>query len=298
MSARWWGALALDAALAEPPAAVHPVVLMGRAIGWLERRAPSRGELLYGVALVAAPAAGAAAIGELAQRVRLAPVRILAVLFLLKSTFALRALVAAAARVERAVAADDLPGARSALAVLVGRPAAELDPPRIASAAIESLAENLADSYVAPLFWYALGGPSAALAYRAVNTADAMVGYRGRYELLGKAAARLDDLASYVPSRLAALALVAAAPLAGANARDALATLLRDGGRTESPNAGRPIAAAAGALGIWLEKPGHYRLGTGRAPRRTDIARAGRLIAAGAIVATVTILGARGALRG
>lgn len=274
---------------------MHPVVLMGRAIAWLERRAPARGELAYGALIAALPTVGAAVAGQVALRSRPAPLRILAILFLLKSSFALRALIAAATCVERALAADDLPRARSELRALVGRPTDELDRHHIASAAIESLAENLADSYVAPLFWYALGGPSAALAYRALNTADAMVGYRGRYERLGKVAARLDDLASYIPSRLAALALVAAAPLVGASGSRALATMLRDGGTTESPNAGMPMAAAAGALGVRLEKLDHYGLGDGPLPRPCDIARARALVVAGGLVATAAILAVRGA---
>ncbi len=292
MSATWLAALALDAACGEVPERVHPVVLIGRAISSLERRAPRepRAQLAYGLALVGAPALAAAAAGTLALPLRPAALRALAVLFLLKSSFALRGLLAAGRRVERALAADDLPRSRSELRALVSRPVDTLDRAQIASAAIESLAENLSDSYVAPLFWYALGGLPAALAYRAVNTADAMVGYHGRYEHLGKAAARLDDVLNYAPSRLSALALVASAPLVGASLSCAVVTLRRDAGKTESPNAGAPMAAAAGALGVWLEKPGHYVLGCGRAPDRDDLARARRLIALGALMATALVL--------
>jgi adenosylcobinamide-phosphate synthase len=123
-----------------------------------------------------------------------------------------------------------------------------------------------------------------------VNTADAMVGYRGRYELLGKAAARLDDALSYVPSRAAALALIVAAPVVGLSPRAALRTGLRDHRRTASPNAGWPMAVAAGACGVRLEKPGHYTLGQGRQPDASDIARARHLVVVAAALATLAIV--------
>ena len=125
----------------------------------------------------------------------------------------------------------------------MSRPTEELAAHQIASAAIESLAENLADSYIGPLLFYRFGGIGAAIAYRVVNTADAMIGYRGRYEHLGKAAARADDAANYVPSRLSALAVVTAAPFVCADAHGAWQVARNDHGRTASPNAGWPMAA-------------------------------------------------------
>jgi adenosylcobinamide-phosphate synthase len=123
------------------------------------------------------------------------------------------------------------------------------------------VAENLSDSVVAPLFWYAVAGLPGAIAYRAVNTLDASIGYRGPYEWLGKASARLDDLLNLVPARLTAALLLVAGALSGARTRDGVRILLRDGAKTESPNAGRPMAAIAGLLGVELEKVDHYRLG-------------------------------------
>lgn len=285
----WVAALGLDLLAGEPPARTHPVVWIGRSIAWLESHAPRdpRSQLLYGAAIAAAPACGAALLGGAVGRVRPRLLRALASVWLLKTTFALRALLDATRPVEQRLAADDLDGARDALRSLVSRDRDGLCRPHIASAAIESAAENLSDSYVAPLFWYAIGGLPAALAYRAINTADAMVGYRGRYEYLGKASARADDLANYVPARLGGLALVAAAPLVRANARGAVDAMHRDHGRTASPNAGWPMAAAAGALGVWLEKIDHYRLGSGRDPAASDIRAVRTLVLVGAGLCTV-----------
>ena len=287
----WCAALALDLLVGEPPARVHPVVWMGRLIGWLESRAPSapRPQLLYGVGLVAAPALGAALGGVAVRLVRPRVLRTLLTVWLLKTAFSVRALLEAGEAVEDRLASDDLDGAREALRSLVSRERTTLDRAHVASAATESAAENLADSYVAPLLWYAIGGLPAALAYRAINTADAMVGYRGRLEYLGKASARCDDVASYVPSRASALALAAAAPLVGLSGRDAIAVMRRDGRATASPNAGWPMATAAGALGVWLEKPGHYRLGGGRDPQASDIRAARRLVFAAAGLCTIVV---------
>lgn len=214
----------------------------------------------------------------------------------LKALFAVRGLVRAAERVAGHLRRGELVAARRAVGEhLVSRATGALDPPAVASATIESVAENLTDSIVAPLLWYALLGLPGAAAYRALNTADAMLGYRaGLLEHFGKAAARLDDLANLIPARLAALALVATAALGGADARGALRTMWREHGRTASPNAGWTMAAMAGALGVVLEKPGHYRLGAGRLPAARDIPRATRLVVGAALLAAVWIVAGLG----
>ena len=173
---------------------------------------------------------------------------------------------------------------------LVSRPTSDLSAQEIASAAIESLAENLCDSYVAPLFFYRVAGLPGALAYRAVNTADAMVGYHGRYEHVGKAAARLDDLLNLLPARLSAAALVAGAAITRDAATRAGRVAVREHARAASPNAGWPMAAAAGALGVRLAKGDHYAFGGDRDPRPADIARARRLVAVAAALVTVGVL--------
>ena len=257
-------ALILDATLGEYPNALHPVVWMGKLISALERLAPARpvAQLVHGamIALLVPSLFGGAAL--LLGWVNLPePLVLLLSVLLLKASLALGALGKAAMVEREALQRGDLAGAREGLRSLCSRDPSALDPGALAAGTIESVAENLSDSFVAPLFFYALFGVPGALAYRAVNTLDAMIGYRGRYEYLGKAAARLDDLLNWIPARLTAAALVLAGALRGQDARRGLRIWRRDGARTESPNAGRPMAAMAGLLGVRLDKPGHYQLG-------------------------------------
>ncbi len=265
------GALLWDRLFGEPPAGIHPVVWMGRVISLCEKRMQRRSPLSQ-LAQGAAVALGVPALFSLASVVVLTGLadtlwlRVLVSIWLLKSTFAVSALGAAAADVRRALALGDLGAARTALASLCSRDASELDEAAIAGGAVESVAENTADSVVAPLLFYVLFGLPGAIFYRAVNTLDARIGYHGRYEFLGKAAARLDDLLNWVPARLAAGLLLIAGAWQKLDARTGWHILWRDGGRTESPNAGRPMAAMAGLLGVRLEKPGHYALGDATAP--------------------------------
>jgi adenosylcobinamide-phosphate synthase len=181
--------------------------------------------------------------------------------FLLKSTFSVRELGRAAHRVGKRLVASDIDGARRDVKALVSRDPSGLDETLLASAAVESVAENASDSAIAPLLYFALLGIPGAVAYRVVNTFDAMIGYHGDFEYLGKFAARADDLLNFVPSRLTALLLVSAAWLLRRDARAAWRVMLRQGRSVESPNAGWPMSATAGALGVRLEKPRHYTLG-------------------------------------
>jgi adenosylcobinamide-phosphate synthase len=288
-SATLLAALALDLTWGELPEPGHPVVLMGRAIDLLAGRPSGRRsrDLLRGTLALLAPSVIAWLIGRGLERHARGPLGCIGTIWLLKSSFALRALIDAADRVAGALEGDDLDAARAALPWLVSRPIAELDRAHIASAAIESLAENLADSYVAPLCAYAVGGLPAALVYRVINTADGMIGYRDDREFLGKPAARLDDVINLLPARLTALALVGGASATGRSAGGAARGALREAGRTASPNAGWPMAAMAGALGVWLEKPGTYRLGAGRSPDASDIRSARAIVLAAAAIATI-----------
>jgi adenosylcobinamide-phosphate synthase len=281
-------ALAVDLGFGELPAAGHPVVVGGWVIACLAGRPTGRAgrDLARGALALALPTAGAWAVGLVVERRAKGIVRLALVAWLLKSSFALQGLLDAGARVAHALGRQELDEARRQLPWLVSRPVEDLDRAHICSAAIESLSENLADSYVAPLLAYAFGGLPAAMAYRVVNTADAMLGYRGDLEYLGKAAARLDDVANLLPARLTAALLVLSAPAVGLSGRRALRTAIRDAGRTASPNAGWPMATTAGALGVWLEKPGTYRLGTGAAPDVVDLTAARRLVIAAAAIAT------------
>jgi adenosylcobinamide-phosphate synthase len=218
-------------------------------------------------------------VGALAAR--LGAVGALVEALALACLLSLRSLAAAALAVEAALASGDLGAARDAVGRhLVSRPTAALDAGHVASAAVESVAENLTDAFVAPVcFYLAFGLPGAAV-YRAINTADAMFGYReGTLEYFGKVGARLDDLFNLAPARLAGWALVAGALLAGGNASRAAGVMLSDRRRTASPNAGWTMSAMAGALEITLEKPGAYRLGTGPLPAPSDIERSVRVFA-------------------
>jgi len=259
-------AIALDAALGEPPNPLHPVAWLGRAAAFVIARAPRTGalrQLGFGAAIALVLPLGCAAVATagIAATARWPIAQLVVAIAILKPTFALRALGEAAEQVRRALAAGDLTAARAGLASLCSRDARELDAPLVAAAAVESVAENASDSVVAPLLFFAVLGLPGAFAYRAVNTLDAMIGYRGRYEYLGKAAARLDDLLNLVPARLTAALRVVAAALSGRDAAGGWRVMIRDGGQTASPNAGRPMAAMAGLLGVVLDKPGHYRLG-------------------------------------
>jgi adenosylcobinamide-phosphate synthase len=259
-------ALLCDLLLGEPPNALHPVVLMGHSIALLTRIAPERGarvQLLAGAAIaVCVPVLFALATVLLLASLARWPLLGLALnALLLKSSFALRALRRAAERVRTELLRSDVAAARQSLRSLCSRSPEQLDSPLLVAGAVESLAENASDSFVAPLFYYACFGLPGAVFYRAVNTLDSMIGYHGRFEYLGKAAARLDDLLNFIPARLTALLLLAAGFLCRCDVARGLRILRRDGAATESPNAGRPMAAMAGLLGVVLEKPGHYRLG-------------------------------------
>jgi adenosylcobinamide-phosphate synthase len=265
------GAIVADRLLGEWPNALHPVVWMGKVASWLEKALPASGsriELAWGTMIAAVvPTSFAAASAIVLAQTKPWPVLECVIgIFLLKSTFALRALARAAENVEHALTAGSLEKARYGLRSLCSRDPATLDPPELVAATIESVAENASDSFVAPLFYFALFGIPGAVFYRAVNTLDAMIGYRGKYEYLGKASARLDDALNFVPARLTAALLLSAGWLRGRNTKRGWSIWKRDAHTTESPNAGRPMAVMAGVLGVQLEKVGHYRLGDPNEP--------------------------------
>jgi adenosylcobinamide-phosphate synthase len=214
-----------------------------------------------------------------------------------------RSLSREAAGVAGQLAGGKLSAARGQVRHLVGRDTAELSPEEVARATVESVAENASDAIVAPLLWGAVAGLPGLLGYRAVNTLDAMIGHRSaRYLRFGWAAARLDDLANWVPARLAALAAAAWAPLVGGTARDAIDVVRRDASRHPSPNAGVVEAAFAGALDVQLGGQNAYHgtvedrgtLGDGRPVAVADIARARRLAEALSISAVVVAVLVRG----
>ena len=287
----------LDLLFGDPAWLPHPVVLMGKLISAYERalrpRFPKtpRGEFLSGLGLaVSLPLLTLAVTGGaclLARRVH--PLAALALeSFWCAQVLAARGLCTESRRVYAALRAGDLPGARAAVARIVGRDTERLSAEGVAKAAVETVAENFCDGVAAPLLYMTLGGAPLALGYKAVNTMDSMVGYQNeRFLYFGRAAARLDDAANYLPARIAARFWIAAAALTGFDAKGALRILRRDAGKHASPNAGQTESACAGALGIrlggaaWYFGERHEKATLGDARRKCeaeDILRADRMM--------------------
>ena len=244
----------------------HPVTWMGRLIGTLDRRlnrddASAGARRNAGIAVIALTVVIVGAIAFFIERsLLLLPFGIIAVAIVASTLLAQRSLYAHVANVAAALEQGDIADARVAVAEIVGRDTAALDEAGIARAAIESLAENFSDGVVAPSLWMVIAGLPGASVYKAINTADSMIGHRTkRHEDFGSAAARLDDLVNLPASRLAALLLVAAAAVTpGASSGLAWRAFWRDAPRHRSPNAGYPEAATAGALDLALGGPRHY----------------------------------------
>ncbi|WP_323797648.1 adenosylcobinamide-phosphate synthase CbiB [Nisaea sp.] len=263
-------ALVFDAVIGDPPALwnrlPHPVVLFGNLIGWGETRwnRPGAGDAARrrgGVFLTVLLLAAAALAGWLLHRL----VSFVSYGWLLEAAIASvflaqKSLHDHVAAVARAFETDGLPGARRAVSMIVGRDPEQLDEGGVSRAAIETAAENFSDGVVAPAFWYLLAGLPGLLAYKALNTADSMIGHKNdRYREFGWASARLDDLANLIPARLSAVLIWAAAfVVPGADARSSVRATLRDARLHRSPNAGWPEAAMAGALGLRLAGPRVY----------------------------------------
>ena len=290
-------ALAIDLTIGEFPRPLHPVVGMGKVASLGLRIAPRQGrwaQLIYGAGLVILTIA----LFALSAYFLLSYLRglntvayVVVAALLLKSTFSLKELWRAALRVKRFLDGGNLSRARVEMKALVGRDTSQLDEPHLVSATVESVAENTSDSFVAPLFYFLLFGLPGAIAYRVVNTLDAMIGYRGEYEYLGKFAARLDDGLSFIPARLSGLLIVAAAYLYRKDGRNAWRVMLADHGNTQSLNAGWPMSAAAGALRTQLEKVGHYRLGSANSPLSPQLILPGvRLMVVSALLWVVLCL--------
>jgi adenosylcobinamide-phosphate synthase len=258
-------ALLFDLAVGEYPSVLHPVVWMGWFISGAMKLAPTAGwcsQFFFGAGLTFLLVGSTAGLAWLAMELVGHPLaKIVLGAYLLKASFAVRALGRAAQAVVEPLEGGNLPAARLALRSLCSRPVDELNREELLAATIESVAENTSDSLVAPLFYFVLLGVPGAVAYRAINTLDAMIGYRGRFEALGKCAARLDDLVNFIPARITALFFLAVGWCRGGKTWQGWRILRRDGKQTPSPNAGRPMAAMAGLLEVQLAKSGAYTLG-------------------------------------
>ena len=274
-------AVLLDLVGRELPARLHPTVWMGHTIRLVEKSAPRTrvgGFTVGALMALVIPTAWALAAWAVALGLReLHPIAyLLGGALLLKSTFAVAMLHRVAARTRSLVVDGDMPALRENMRSLVSRDVSAMGPQQAIAATVESVSENTTDSFIGPWLAFAIFGLPGAFAYRAINTLDSMVGYRGEYEFLGKAAARLDDLINLAPARLTALLLAAgSALLPGQRAASAWRIMWRDHARTASPNAGWTMSGMAGALGVALEKEGHYRLGDANRPlEAADITRA------------------------
>lgn len=261
-------ALAFDAVIGDPDwlwrRVPHPVALVGRLIAALDRvlnrdtwsNAARRGAGAVAVVALVGLAAGAGYAIEwmLGQGL----VAILVQGLMASVLIAQRSLYQHVARVQRAFPGG-LNDARRAVAMIVGRDPDVLDEPAVGRAAIESCAENFSDGIVAPVFWLALLGLPGLIAYKAINTADSMIGHRNaRYESFGWAAARIDDLVNLIPARLSGVLIALVAPVANGSIVGSFKVMLHDAGKHRSPNAGWPESAMAAALGLALAGPRRY----------------------------------------
>ena len=262
------GGFLLDALLGDPAWLPHPVVLMGRCISALEKHLRTalpktpRGELAGGAAVAAVLPLGTLAVTGLAcwAAARLHPALGLALQMLwCGQALAAKGLAQESRNVYKELAKDDLPAARRAVARIVGRDTQNLTAAGVTRAAVETVAENTSDGVIAPLLYMLLGGAPLALTYKVINTMDSMLGYKNeKYLYFGRCAAKLDDAANWLPSRLAALLWVAAAALTGNSARGAWRIWRRDRRRHASPNSAQTESACAGALGVQLAGPAYY----------------------------------------
>ena len=302
----------LDLLLADPYWMPHPVVYMGKAITALEKflrprlpRTPG-GELLGGAFLAAALPLGTLAVCGgvcfLAERAHPIAGFLVQTLWCWQA-LALRGLAAESGRVYGKLSENDLPAARRAVSRIVGRDTQELTAGGVIKAAVETVAENFSDGAAAPLLYMLLGGAPLAMVYKSINTMDSMVGYKNeRYLYFGRAAAKLDDAANFLPARLAALLWIAAAFLTGHDGKNAWRIWRRDRRNHASPNSAQTESACAGALGVQLAGPASYfgkvydkpTIGDPLRPvEAEDILRANRMLYAAGFLALLAGAGLR-----
>ena len=309
------GGFVLDAIFGDPAWLPHPVVYMGKAISALEKGLRTRlpktpeGELWGGRILAFCLPVGTFALASLVcmGAAALHPLLGLAVqMFWCGQALAAKGLVQESMNVYRELTKPDLPAARIAVSRIVGRDTQALTAEGVTKAAVETVAENASDGVIAPLLYMLLGGAPLALTYKAINTMDSMVGYKNtQYLYFGRAAAKLDDVANYLPSRIAALLWVAAAALTGNDARNAWRIWRRDRRNHASPNSAQTESACAGALNAQLAGPAYYfgeyypkpTIGDAVRPiEPEDIRRADRMMYAESLLALALGLLIRGIL--
>lgn len=272
-------ALALDLALGDPKNRYHPTAWIGMLIGKLVPSARSdnpRLERLGGTALVVLIAALVGSVLYFVDhtfayldnlglaKILVLVASVVAIGLLLKTTIAIKGMQRHASKIMESLSRDDLDGARANLSMIVKRNTKNLDRQHIISATLESISENIVDGITGPLFYFAFFGLVGAFVYRVVNTADSMIGYKtDLFRNLGWFGANCDKVLNFVPSRLTSMIMILAGMIVGCNWKHSVAVMKRDGPKTESPNAGYPMATMAGALGVKFEKLDHYVLGDG-----------------------------------
>lgn len=255
-------AFLIDAVIGDPRSRFHPVVLIGKLIGGLERlfyrpgesdeRKLLSGTLLVSIVLLVSYEA-AAFVLYLSYQIPFAWGSGVISALMLSFTISPKSLAQAGREIYTLLVRDDLDGARKRVGWIVGRETTHLDAGEVSRATVETIAENTTDGIIAPLFYFAIGGLPLAVLYRAANTMDSMLGYKNeKYLYFGRAAARLDDVLSYIPARLTGLLFVVSAGFLGFDVRHALAVMRRDASKHPSPNGGYAEAPMAGALHIRL----------------------------------------------
>ena len=298
------GGFILDGIFGDPAWLVHPVVIMGRAITALEKflrkRLPNtpEGERLGGRILAMALPVGTLLItgGVCWLFYRISPILGFAIeLLWCAQALAAKGLAQESTNVYRELVKGDLPASRRAVSRIVGRDTAELTSEGVTKAAVETVAENATDGVVAPMVYLLLGGAPLALCYKAINTMDSMVGYKNeKYLNFGRAAAKLDDAANYLPSRIAALLWIASAALTGNDAKSAWRIWRRDRRKHASPNSAQTERACAGALNVQLAGPATYFGKYYDKPTIGDAVRAiepGDILRANKMMYTASLLG-------
>jgi adenosylcobinamide-phosphate synthase len=303
-------ALALDAAIGDPDwlwrRLPHPVVVIGKLIAFLEKKLnrpdfPRAWKREFGAFALAVVLLGAALVGFVIEVIfTRIPFGWIGTALVAAIMLAGRSLYDHVAAVATAFETGGLAAARKEIAKIVGRDPEALDAGGVSRAAIESAAENFSDGLIAPAFWFALLGLPGIFAYKAVNTADSMIGHRSeRYRDFGWAAAKLDDLVNWPAARLAGLLMALAAPFAHGSVATAIRVMVADAGKHRSPNGGWPESATAGALGIALLGPRTYggRLAddpflnaAGRPARPADIRRALRVYLGASVLFAILVL--------
>lgn len=290
-------AAAIDVIFGEPPAAVHPVVWIGKLINFLKNAAPKTHRKFYGVLMALCCVFLAALLGYSVLYIAAFPgiPRILGLLieaYFLKATFAINCLLSPAREIYRHLEENRLEKVRELLPMYVSRNTSKLTRTQMSSAVIESVSENYVDGILSPIFYYALFGEFglvAAYVFKAISTLDSMVGYKTEpYKELGYFSAKADDVLNWIPARISVIFILAAALVVAllpkkqgkVNPLNIIQCVLEDGMKTPSPNSGYPMAATAGALGVKLVKPDCYVLGASYTPTEiNDIKRVSQLIA-------------------